>query len=684
MAEGNEFKVIFGADGEELKKTVGELEAELKQFQKQLKTTSGSQALTELNQQIDKTRKNIQILKNVGLGKVELLPKETPQIVNNTATAVTKLRTSSSSAALALTDVSRVAQDLPYGFIGIQNNINPLLDSFTRLKAETGSTKGALKALASSLGGVGGLGLVLGVVSSAFVIFQNGIAGFNKKTKEAKDKTKDFVDTLKEADQVAGEAGAGIYGQIATVKALADVVTNTNRSYKERKNAIEQLKDVNKEHFGDLKLEASSLQTLTGRVNEYTQALIAQAVIKGFGDEIGRVNKELFDQNRALDASKDKVTRAQQALADFGSGTYTDTRGNEVVREGYGKLEAALKNANQEFKEQRDIVEKTDTNLRLLEDGINKATEAAAKFKPINVTDGGKKENVTDPLKEQIELLEKLRTEAGLLKSEEFRLGDLKIQLVLRDGKKEGLSEAQIERVRQSLIEEFRKRETGTFEVPMAIIPRVAVDTEVVQPSLDAFGSDMAARLNQQGIAAGEKFVEGLNTSLGKSIGEILSDAVVPAFAELGIALGNAFNGGGLASAAEGFLALIGDVLQKVGVQVIEASAAVAAMKKALGTLFAAPGGGIVAGIALIAVGQILKNIKFKETKFAQGGLVLGPTRGLIGEAGPELVLPLNQLGNLLGDVGGGGGGNYTFRMHGNDMIAVQDRAQASRNRRGG
>ena len=71
------------------------------------------------------------------------------------------LTKSSYQATLALTNLGRVAQDAPFGFLGIANNLNPLLESFQRLKATTGTTGGALKALASSLTGAGGIGLVL-------------------------------------------------------------------------------------------------------------------------------------------------------------------------------------------------------------------------------------------------------------------------------------------------------------------------------------------------------------------------------------------------------------------------------------------------------------------------------------------------------------------------------------------
>jgi hypothetical protein len=92
----------------------------------------------------------------------------------------------SNQATLALSNLSRVAQDAPYGFIGIANNLNPLLESFQRLKQSTGSTGGALKALGSSLLGAGGVGLALGVVSSLLVTFGDRLFGAKEKAEASK------------------------------------------------------------------------------------------------------------------------------------------------------------------------------------------------------------------------------------------------------------------------------------------------------------------------------------------------------------------------------------------------------------------------------------------------------------------------------------------------------------------
>jgi hypothetical protein len=115
-------------------------------------------------------------------------------------TPLKKTASASDQAAFALTNLGRVAQDAPFGFIGIQNNLNPLLESFQRLKASTGTTGGALKALGQSLIGPAGLGFALSIVSSLLLVFGDKLFATKKKADEAKDSFDGFLDsTAKEA-----------------------------------------------------------------------------------------------------------------------------------------------------------------------------------------------------------------------------------------------------------------------------------------------------------------------------------------------------------------------------------------------------------------------------------------------------------------------------------------------------
>lgn len=80
------------------------------------------------------------------------------------------------------------------------------------------------------------------------------------------------------------------------------------------------------------------------------------------------------------------------------------------------------------------------------------------------------------------------------------------------------------------------------------------------------------------------------------------------------------------------------------------------------------PGAGAIGGI-VGAIGSVLP--------FADGGIVTGPTIGLVGEAGPEAIIPLDQLGSM------GGGMNITINMpagsNGDDILLALEREQRRR-----
>ena len=150
--------------------------------------------------------------------------QQTVVATNNLGNAMRQIPSTSGAATNALTNLSRVAQDAPYGFIGIANNLNPLLESFQRLKVETGSTSTALKAMAGGLMGPAGIGLALGAVSSLIVAFGPKIANFIKGVDEAKEAEDKFAESLNKAKASASESGIKLqaYIGIAEDATIAD------------------------------------------------------------------------------------------------------------------------------------------------------------------------------------------------------------------------------------------------------------------------------------------------------------------------------------------------------------------------------------------------------------------------------------------------------------------------------
>jgi hypothetical protein len=128
------------------------------------------------------------------------------------STSLTNLETNSKGATIALSNIGRIAQDLPFGFIGISNNIDPLLVSFRELRTTMGGTGGAIRAILKLLGGPMGMVFLLGsILPSAILIAQNGIQGFGKKSKESMDKSKESVDTYAESLKSAASSGVGAF-----------------------------------------------------------------------------------------------------------------------------------------------------------------------------------------------------------------------------------------------------------------------------------------------------------------------------------------------------------------------------------------------------------------------------------------------------------------------------------------
>ncbi len=102
------------------------------------------------------------------------------------------------------------------------------------------------------------------------------------------------------------------------------------------------------------------------------------------------------------------------------------------------------------------------------------------------------------------------------------------------------------------------------------------------------------------------------------------------------------------------------------------AAAASGALSAHAGIPFAGVALGLAAVAAIIAAMTTLP-------KFANGGVVSGPTLALVGEyagAGnnPEVIAPLDKLRGMLADTGGFAGGNVTFEIEGRKLRGVLEK----------
>jgi len=233
------------------------------------------------------TADNQQAVKNI---------QETVTATTNLGNAFKKLPNASGQATMALSNLSRVAQDAPYGFMGIANNINPLLESFQRLQTSSGSTGKALKAMGSALMGPAGIGLAVGVVSSLFVSFGDEILNFITQSSGAEQSLSKFNETMSKS---VGEAQA----EIDKLTILNGIVSDTTKSTQERERALNQLKTTYK---GNLELQALDIKDgakLTGIIDGIAAALKRKAMAQAFAtiiaeEEAKKVRLQMQDMNQ--------------------------------------------------------------------------------------------------------------------------------------------------------------------------------------------------------------------------------------------------------------------------------------------------------------------------------------------------------------------------------------------------
>ena len=161
-------------------------------------------------------------------------------------------------------------------------------------------------------------------------------------------------------------------------------------------------------------------------------------------------------------------------------------------------------------------------------------------------------------------------------------------------------------------------------------------------------------------------FVINSVTSLGESLGKLLAGEKVQPFVALSELLANA-----LSDIGKALITLA--ITQKLALLSLSDPLA---WPVALG-----------AGIAAVAAGAFLKSKlnADKTKKFANGGIISGPTMGLMGEYpgaqnNPEVVAPLDKLKSMIGE----GGGNGQFVLKGNDLVLALQRSNYSLNLRRG
>lgn len=593
--------------------------APFKKMEDSIKKSSSAAPIQTLNKAMDETRSKIEGINKTAAG---------------TGKGLGNIKPGADQAGQSLVNLGRIAQDAPFGFIGIQNNINPLLESFQRLKVETGSTGGALKALAGSLSGAAGLGLAVSVATGLLtVLSQNGFFNAGEKAKKAADETKRFNDAIKGVGEEAAKEQANV---LILVKALGD----ENVSRREKLSAIKELQSINPKYFGELKLEGELVTGLSIAYDKYKNSIIATIQNKIDSKKLEIVLEKINSLTEQQQQNQITIASNVQQI-------------NQLYKQGGAQYANQLKNINLALSKTTELARAEKLRDEIL------ARIAGRNFEGQTSVELEKTKKSAESAAKAIEKikvgLERVGISIKISSSEEI-LQELKKAADEANAKLGNDKRIKPLRIPFRLTAEGFQPNSSQYDFPEK-------QSDNYLQRLIAF-HQRVAQANQTAADGFRQTFDDAFSSIGESIGQSLADG-----ANIGQAIfGNLFK-------------IIGAGMVQLGKAMIGIGTAKTVLEKFQFTPGAAT---IIAGIATIALGTLLQSA---IPKFATGTQNFRGGLAMVGERGPELVsLPRGSNvtpNDKLGRIGGGTAVNVNIAgvVRGNDLQLILAKTGRANNR---
>ena len=154
-----------------------------------------------------------------------------------------------------------------------------------------------------------------------------------------------------------------------------------------------------------------------------------------------------------------------------------------------------------------------------------------------------------------------------------------------------------------------------------------------------AAGADAGTKIADEIIAGGATVVDQVNTLIGatQTVAEAVGESAASQFYSAGVTAGQALVDGVRAAIASAGLSITasGTIVNEAGINQVSAAIAKAKGKKS-------KSGTKISKGERQSIMDLAASLGVEVPAFAKGGIVTGPTLALIGEAGPEAVVPLS------------------------------------------
>lgn len=589
----------------------------------QVETSSAERTLKSLQNQFARMQHTVKTSTNLSAKELDNLTK----MMGRTEAQMNRLNkaTQSNSAATAkgakdYTNLSRVIQDLPYGFNGIANNLQMLVPA------------------------AGAAGLAFSGLMSALIFAEQGFGAWIRTSKEAKGASKEFSDELSQVKSSALATGIELQG-------FVNIARDSKLPLEQRNEALKRANEILGEHGEKLTIANINTNKATESVNLYTQAIINQAIAQKYADKIAELKIQQVQTAEKLAKAGEKVLdiekrqsaeRAKSAKADMnrakagqmGPGAGANVAGFAELAKARAETTKAETDYTNSVKES-ERMQKEMAKAQLL--SIQSFTALGYKKQEDTKTTQAN----TKALKENFDLYKTANAIAdaaaggyagmftttltngqATVNTDEMRaMAVEQQQIMLASGRVFQARSAMIAAASDMVKQKMQEQQVAAQQLKM----------QLLGVAIDGFGSIINAATS----------AEASFDSIAKAALNLILELAAVALKQIAInkatAISAAVSGASQSAAATG-------------------PAAIATLP----------------GFIAAAIGLVTSKIG----KFATGGIVTGPTMAMIGEGTEmEAVLPLSQLDALLSNSGGNMPYVLSTSIRGSDLQLVMRRA---------
>lgn len=503
--------------------------------------------------------------------------------------------------------------------IVIGSEVSGAVTGLRAVQGELGKTATISKTATTAFTSIGssisslGSSLISGGVITGIALLSAGVIKLVSSFFEASEKAKQLeaanIAIGKSFQKAAEQAGEEI-GKVTILKA---VLESENATRLQKLTALEQLKKINPDYFGQLDLEKGKVEGLSTAYEGYLQRLYRSINAKA---NVDLLTEALKNQSQALANINKNISAGEQK---FNAATLTRFQINDAIRRfgltfGGKPGEARII----DFKEKQLIAD-----LLNAEDQVTEISKRV-------------RETITDAFTPKPEKIKKELKEVVKAYDEASRVAAI----------------GNIQQVKP------KERDIRTvFEQDVVIKPKVSIEITPEQRDRIAEGLKQLFNLAR---------IEQLAEEFGQQVEKVISDTVVGAAVGISDALAAALSGGqdAIPNLFGSLMSNVGSQIQDLGKFLIKSAITIKVAKEAFQKLLANPVAAALVGIGLVALGALLKAQASKQFKgFASGTSALGEGGVFdVGERGRERIfLPRGSSVQPANEVNAFSGGGITL-----------------------